>query len=239
MTAKPFTPAELQRLAGVEFNRLLADDAELQRLEALKYDRAVEARLLLEVMGLGDLRVGKLPVRPLTAAKWAFLWILESPYVLSGAVRDSDLDITLFILSQLDLRKLSAALWEIPGLAAGYRAATGLSFEEAHREVQAIKNLAFRPLELLPPTNVSSSEPARFDAQWLTRITGIAATESGEPLERVMYEMSLAAVCCHYVNRAMRESAEPLSFGRRPDEELSLLISDRVDRLAREFLTKT
>lgn len=56
-----YTPAELRRLADAEFNRILADDQELRRLESLKYDKSAETRLLLEVMGLGDSASGNFP----------------------------------------------------------------------------------------------------------------------------------------------------------------------------------
>lgn len=236
-----YTSAELQQLAGAEFNRILTDDPELRRLESLKYDKSAETRLLLEVMGLGDFRIGKLPVRPLTAAKWAFLWMLENRYAIGGAIRTIDLDVALYIFSLFDLRdlrKTGGALWEIPGKAAGYSDATGLTFQELHREVAAWRDAAFRPLELMPPAGVSD-EPPRYDAQWLTRICGVAARETGEPLEKVMYEMSLSTICCVYVNFAQRESAEPHQFRRRPDAELEAQISARIDQLAREFLNRS
>ena len=235
-----YTAAELQLLAGAEFNRFLADDPELQRLESLKYDKNAETRLLLEVMGLGDFRIGKLPVRPLTAAKWAFLWMLENRYAVGGAIRVIDLDVALYIFSLFDLRdlrKAGGALWEIPGKAAGYSKATGLALQELYREVAAWRDAAFRPLELMPPAGVSD-EPVRYDAQWLTRICGVAARETGEPLEKVMYEMNLSTICCVYVNFAQRESAEPHQFRHRPDAALEAQISARIDQQAREFLNR-
>lgn len=236
-----YTAAELQRLAGAEFNRILADDQELKQLESLKYDKSAETRLLLEVMGLGGFHIGKLPVRPLTAAKWAFLWMLDNRYATGGAIRTIDLDVALYIFSLFDLRDLreaGGALWEIPGKAAGYSDATGLTFQEMHREVAAWRDAAFRPLELMPPAGVSD-EPPRYDAQWLTRICSIAARETGESLEKVMYEMSLSTICCVYVNYAQRESAEPHQFRRRPDAELEAQMSARIDLLAREFLNRS
>lgn len=231
-----YTPAELQLLAGAEFNRILADDQELRRLESLKYDKNAETRLLLEVMNLGDFRIGKLPVRPLTAAKWAFLWMLDNRYATGGAIRTIDLDVALYILSAPDLRELRLAPWEIPGAAAGYAAATGLEAADVHREVAAWRDAAFRPLELMPPADLAD-EPPRYDAEWLTRICGVAVRETGESWERVMHGMSLSTVCCAYVNFVRRESTEPHRFRRRPDAELEAQITARINELAREFLS--
>lgn len=236
-----YTPAELQRLAGAEFNRILADDQELKQLENLKYDKSAETRLLLEVMGMGGFHIGKLPIRPLTAAKWAFLWMLENHYAVGGAIRTIDLDVALYIFSLFDLRDLreeGCALWEIPGKAAGYSKAPGLDEAETHREIAAWCDAAFRPLELMPPADLAD-EPPRYDAQWLTRICSIAVRETGEPWEKIMYEMSLSTLCCVYVNFAQRESAEPHQFRRRPDAELEAQISARIDLLVEEFLNRS
>ena len=75
----------LELLAGKEFNEILAGDHILKELEKARYNSAAEKHLLLEVLDLGDYRIGKLPVRPLTVAKWSFLWLLESPFVIGGA----------------------------------------------------------------------------------------------------------------------------------------------------------
>ena len=232
------TPSELRRLATPEFSRILETDPELIRLEAEKYDKNGETRLLLEVLGLVDFRIGKLPIRPLTAAKWAFLWMLEDRYATGGEIRAIDNDVALYVLSLYDLRDLrreGGALWEIPGRASGYADATGLEFRELCRELAAWRDSAFRPLELMPPAD--QEESPRFDAQWLTRICSIAAHECNETLERVMYDLTLSTVCCLFVNYAQRQSAEPHRFRRRPNEELAQRISDRIDHLANEFLS--
>ena len=233
------TPEELRRLATPEFSHVLATDPELIRLEAEKYDKNGETQLLLEVMGLGDFRIGKLPIRPLTAAKWAFLWMLENRYATGGEIRSIDNDVALYVLSLYDLRDLrreGGALWEIPAHAAGYGYATGLEFRELCRELVCWRDSAFRPLELMPPADPAEESP-RFDAQWLTRICAIAAHECNETLERVMYDLTLSTVCCLLVNYAQRQSAEPHRFRRRPDAELAARISARIDQLSAEFLS--
>ena len=49
---KKYGVEELRLLAGREFNAVLAADEELKRLDGLKYDKAAETRVLLEVLGV-------------------------------------------------------------------------------------------------------------------------------------------------------------------------------------------
>ena len=76
-----FTEEEYRRLASAEFNLLLQNDQVLKDLENSKYDKRAHSCALLEALCLGEFRIGKLPVLPLTAAKWAFLWILGNGFV--------------------------------------------------------------------------------------------------------------------------------------------------------------
>lgn len=233
-----FSPDDYRILAGEDFNALLAQDAELKRLEGLKYDKTLEARFLMEVLGVGDFRIGKLPVRPLTAAKWAFLWLLESPFVIGGKIDAADVDIILYVLSVWDIREIAVAPHEIPAAASDYRLAPGIPMEEVRSEVRQIVNAAFLPLEMLPPSAGSSSEPERFDGIWATHVAGLAARESGMSFNYCLHRMSLSAVCGFFVNWRRREGSDADQIRRRPNEEIQALISARVDALATDFLNK-
>lgn len=233
-----YTAAELQRLAGAEFNRILTGDQELKQLESLKYDKMAETRVLLEILG-GNYCIGLLPVRPLTAAKWAFLWMLENHYATGGAIRTIDLDVALYVLSVPDLRKVSCGLADLPAAASGYATATGLSPEEVCRGVHSMIRTAFHPLAMLPPSaTADDDEAALYDGLWVTRVAGIAARESGMPFDRCLHEMSLSCVCCLYINWLRRESLKPGEIRRRPDAEIEERITRRVGKLADEFLAR-
>ena len=124
------TPEDFRLLAGREFSELLGSDPELKRLDALKYDKGAETRVLLEVLGASRCYIGELPVKPLTAARWAFLWMLDCPFVTGGTLDAAQLDATLYVMSLEDLRKMTCGLSDLPGIASGYAAATGASPEE-------------------------------------------------------------------------------------------------------------
>ena len=231
------TPEENRRLAGKEFNEILRTDPVLLELEHRKYDKGAETRILLSALGLGRWNIGSLPVMPLTAARWAFLWILDNGFVTGRPeIRQEDADSFLFVLSAPDLRKLALPLHAVPGAASGFGAATGFSAEEVRAEIRAVIRDAFRPLELIPAGNAPEDEEVHYDVMWLTRICGIAARESGMRMDEVCHGMPLAEVCALFVNHLISESRDPRKFRRDPDTETLAAIDARFEELAEKFL---
>ena len=234
------SPDELRRLASRDFNAVLAADTVLAELSAERYSRADEEANLLAALGLsGDTTIGKLPVRPLTAARWAFLWLLKSPFVAGGKLTDADLDVALYVLSRWDLRSdLQVSLSGIPAAASGLTRAAGLETAEVIRAIKRMIRQAFLPLAMLPRSGSASGDPA-FDLDWITRICGIAARESNETFTQILHAAPLALVCSLYVDWRRRECADGDQIFRRNDEETVLKIEKRVDELAGDFLKKS
>ena len=232
------TPAELKWLATPEFSAILAKDPELIRLndELRSGERQIPA--LLDALLLPyECRVGSLPVKPLTAAKWAFLWGLNNGFVCGGASRKltvADIDIFLYVLAQQDLRKLKLSLPEIPGEASGYSAAAGLPAESLLREIEQVIDQAFAPLQMMPPDPAGGD--AVFDGVWLAQICGIAARESGFDYERVL-GLPLSLVCSFYIAWSQREGADGDKIRRVPPEEIMAAIQARTDELGKRFLS--
>lgn len=232
-----YTPDELALLAGAEFNRILAEDPVLAELEARKYDQSMDSHALLEIMGVGTFRIGKLPVRPMTAAKWAFLWMLRSPFVChQGKAAVQDLDVLLYILACPDLRTQNIALSDIPAAASGYSAAPAQTIAETVQDAQMLIRSAFYPLSLLPPAaHISDGDPV-YDGVWVTRIAGIAARESGHAYMYCLHEMSLSACCAFYANWRAREDGTELR--RHNSAETEAAIRERIEELTLQFLKK-
>ena len=230
------TPEENRILAGKEFNRILKDDPVLRDLEKRKYDKNAETRLLLVTLGLGRWSIGALPVLPLTASKWCFLWILDNGFVLDrDPVTPEDVDTFLYVLAQPDLRKLDLPLHAIPGAASGFRTATGLSPGEILGEIREVIRDAFRPLELIPAGGEVEDEP-HYDTLWMTRICGIAGRESGIRADEVCREMPLSAVCAFYVNWLIENADDPRKYQRMPDGKTIAKMDARIEELAEKFL---
>ena len=242
MTARserPFSAEELRLLASPAYAELLKNDPVLAQLEAEKGDERAEELLLLAALDVGMLRIGRLPVLPLTPAKWSLLWLCRSPYAAGGMIALADLDLFLWLLAEPDVRKIDAAPHEFPKLAHGYAAATGLTCDEGDAEIRQMIRVAFLPMTMLPEYGRDPAEPPRFDAIWLTRLCGIAARETGMSFPQVCHEMSLGVANACYVNWRAREGRDGDQVRRRPGAEVSGAIAARCHQLAEEFIANS
>ena len=232
--------SDIRLLASPAYAEVLKNDPVLARLEAAKYDERAEELLLLETLHVGMIRIGRLPVLPLTPAKWSLLWLCRSPYAVDGTIAATDLDLFLWVLAEPDIRKIAAAPNEFPALADGYAAATGLTLDEADEEIRQMIRTAFLPTSMLPASDRGCQEgPPRFDAIWLTRICGCAARETGMPFDRVCHEMSLGVAYACYVNWRAREGCDGDKIRHRTPNEISAAIAARCRQLAEEFIANS
>lgn len=239
------TAEQLRALAGPEFNARLAADPELAELQRHLHDRDnVIPGVLAAMMMQPGQRIGALPVRSLTAAKWAFLWMLKNALVLPGGktedgsvqtISQSELDVFLFVLSREDLRNIDIPLASIPGAASGYAAATGLAPERLLAELRAVIEEAFEPLSMLPPSGGGSGEMC-FDGSWLAWIGGVAARESLLPYDRCIHELPLSLVCDFFVSWRKRESVDGDKIKRPPRADIMEKISARIEEMSEEYL---
>lgn len=239
------TPDDLRRLATPEFNRILAADPVLAALQRESRQGSVEKANLLDALELsGNLTIGNLPVRPLTAAKLALLWVVENA-LIPGAQADAtitDYDVFLYVLSRMDLREdiSCASLAGLPAEASGLSLATGLPPEDLAMQCRTMIRKALRPLSMMPLDDVGcndgeSTSPV-YDLDWITRVCGIAARESNQPFELCLHRMPLALVCAFYVDHTRRNAANGNEVKKRPDTVLANAIDARIDELAKDFL---
>jgi len=231
------SPDDMKRLASREFSAMLAADPVLRELRSQLAGRentipaALDA-ILLTVRS----RIGDLPILPLTAAKWAFLWVVDNPMVTGkNTMTETELNIFLYVLRCPDLRKLNFALSSLPAEAHGYMAATGLDAETLMREIRTVIANAFSPLAMLPKSG-SGPEEVFYDGAWLAWIASIAVRESGMPYDRVIHELPLSLVCNLYVAWRRREGADGDKIRRVQNGEVMDRITARVDELGKEFL---
>ncbi|MBQ6599611.1 MAG: hypothetical protein IJH79_18845 [Lentisphaeria bacterium] len=232
------SPEDLTRLSTKEFSAILAADPVLAELRSRLVDRRdfIPGTFDALLLSGGD-RIGDLPVLPLTAAKWAFLWVIESPFVSGkGQVTETDLDLFLFVLSCPDLQKRHVPLSQLPAEAARYAAATRLPPKQILQEIRLVINAAFSPLAMLPSSG-GDPEEVFYDGAWLAWIASIAVKESGMPYDRVIH-LPLSLLCQLYVAWRRREGIDGDKIRRPQNSKILDLINTRVEKLGKEFLSK-
>ena len=232
------TPEEMKRLATPEFSALLAADPVIAELQSSLHDSKDWIPGTLDALLLsGGIRIGQLPVLPLTAAKWAFLWAVDNPLVTGRKTQltEEDLNVFLFVLCCPDLRQLRIALTNLPIEARTYAAATGLPPERLLPEIRAVIAEAFLPLSMMPQDG-ESEDGAFYDGAWLAWIASIAVRESGMAYDRVVHELPLSLVCNLFVAWRRREGVDGDKIKRPADGEIMEQIAARVDVLGKEFL---
>ena len=232
------TKGELLLLSSKEFNQILAEDSELAELEKLKYNNSNEKFLLLDALNLGNFRIGKLPIRPLTLAKWSFLYLLGSPYCRENAeITPIDVDIFLFVTSQYDLNSINCSLSEILEESANYRLSTNLSFEEVHVECLSWIENSFYPLQMIKANNQQQNEPIQYDADWVLYVATCAAQVSNEKISDIIHKMPLSSVFMLFINYC-RKNCPEIQIDKISNKEVESQISARIDILANEFLRR-
>jgi len=230
------TNADLIELANDDdFQKIVASDPELAKLDAKRYDERKEFFALNWMLGLAPVAVGRLPIlHPLTPAKWAFLWGLKNEYVLGGICTPKDADIFLFVLAS-DLRDLGCTVPELPTKAAGFAASAGLSFQAAHEEISFLVAVSFLPLQMLPRSK--DDTPPHYDVEWLADLVSVVSKESGETSSFIMHEMSLTAACAFVVSG--RKAVDINHEVRRPvPAEIATAMLERSYELGRAYLDK-
>lgn len=228
----------MKRLASPEFSAMLAADPVLAELQAQIHSRrdSIPGTLDALLLSGGD-RIGQLPVLPLTAAKWAFLWTVDDPLVTGkNAVTETELDLFLFVLCCPDLRQLRIPLTQLPVEARSYAASTGLPTDQVVSEIRTVIANAFYPLSMLPHSDADDQEEVFYDGTWLAWIASIAVRESGMPYDRVIHELPLSLVCNLYVAWRRREGADGDKIRRVQNAEIMDQITARVDELGKKFL---
>lgn len=232
------SPEDLTRLSTKEFSAVLAADPVIRDLRSRLTDRKdfIQGTFDALLLSGGD-RIGDLPILPLTAAKWAFLWVIESPFVTGGnTVSETDLNIFLFVLGCPDLRQLQIPLTRIPAEADHYAAASGLEPEMILNEIHQVINSAFAPLAMLPKSDSGSSEEVFYDGAWLAWIASVAVRESGIPYDRAVHELPLSLLCNFYVAWRRREGIDGDKIHRPQNGEIMDQINARVEELGKAFL---
>ena len=232
------TTEDRVRLASsAEFQQFLADDPEMQNLEASEIDYGVEKELLWETLG-GTYKICGVEVSPITPAIWCFLWLTRNALCTGKPPVMQDVANALYLLSH----SLNGFHFD--------------SFEENAREFAESNNLSKddlvtaweemvemvermnSPLKMLPSTKCASkTEEPVFDTDWFLSVCSIAASEANVSLDEIASHYPLSAVYGLLVIRARKANPDSC-ISRHTPEFVGKRMLERTDELVEEFLNR-
>ena len=232
-----FTPEHLLFLANSsEFEKVVASDPVLDEIEASRIDYALERLLLFEAVRGTLVICGDVPVRPITPFIWSFLWTLKSPFVnIDETTEFTALDCAVFVyLLTHAPEELDYATIEKESLAYAETVHMLERVEDFGKELAAMVNTAFAPLDLLPKTN-RTKEPPVYDADWMLSVCSVAGQEANISALRVATELPLSAVFGYCVIRARKSKPDCVYTKHMPDW-CSRNYVERLNQLKAEFI---
>ena len=217
-----------------EFEKILSNDAVLDELERMKYNKCDEYfQFLFSTQNLFN--INHISIQPITPAIWCFLWILENAYTLRKKdITNDDTDMFLYIITH-GIKNLNAgSLTDLYQKSKGFCKNNGLDYEEARADLKTLVALSFKPLEMLPSINTASSDDNIFDVDWLLRLCGIVAKKTNYTIDYVMYQMSLNT-CYYYYVDYQREFDTKGLIKKHSDGEINKAIWERTIELAEDY----
>ena len=160
--------------------------------------------------------------KPITPAKWAYLWATSSPFVVTG--KEPTLIEVDYFLYILDHGVEDGDAVSLISKSLNYTKTLGMDYEEAVKIIINSIHVAFRPLNLFPKRQTPSRNDVMFDADWITSLVARVHSVTGESPATIMNEMSLTAACYYFAQYARMNGDDTIY--KRSEEEI-LIAQDR------------
>ena len=212
-----------------EFQKILQNDAELDRLEKEKNNPTDEYFQLMMILSK-IFKISGVTVSCITPAIWAFLYAIDNAYAVSGkTVTDIDTDIFMYLLS----KGLKNANKDLLQQAVGFCKSKGLDYIETAIDLKTMVYLSFRPVEMLSGYQMSGDE-TRYNADWLTRVVSVVCPMTGKTSDQVIFNMSLTECFYYFIQQARKYDTQGL-IKRRNSDEINEAIYLRTIELGKEY----
>ena len=230
-----FTPEQKLFLASsAEFQKLLAEDADIAELDASRIDYDLEGLLLWDVLG-GFTEICGMKVSPITPAIWSNLWLLKHPLATGEKPEFSDVCVAVYMLTHSFVESASSDLKERAAKYAGEISLTPDIAPDVWNELCGMVETAFSPLKMLPQTQASGESV--FDADWLLSVCSVVSNEAGITLRDAALNFPLSGAFGLMVIRA-RKANPNATYGKHTPEWIEKAVMARVNDLSEAFLAE-
>lgn len=211
-----------------EFQKILQQDEELNQLEAEKNDTQSEYFELCCIL-FKRFKIAGLSCIPITPAIWSLLYCLGNKIVVGGKIEKEDIDVFLYVLHN-GIEVVDENLFNNAEL---FCDKNEIDYQYALLEILDMIKLTFRPMEMFPLNSIKG-EDVRFNADWLTKIVGMACRICNKTSDQIMLNMSLSE-CLYYVIQFCRNTDTDNNIRRRNSSQVNELIFKRTMELGQKY----
>lgn len=198
-----------------EFQNRFATDKILDELDAQKFNRAQELRLLT-LLFQQKITLCDVEVNAITPKIWSFIWILDTGFTnAKKEISQIDIDMIMYVLQNpiesFDLTKILS-------FSVGYCKKNQIYYDTAINIIAQSIRLSFKPLNMFPKSNIVGNQIMYYDVDWLTSTVAKVHAVTGLKPTKIM-NMSLTAVCYYFAQYARINGAQNI-YRRSPEEIL-------------------
>ena len=228
---------KIRLASSAEFQQFLADDPEMQTIEASRINYDVEKAMLWETLG-GTHRILGVEVSPITPAIWCFLWLTRNALCTGKTPVMQDVANAFYLLTH-NLNEFHFDTFEEN--ARQFAESINLSKDDMVSVWEELGGMVERinaPLKMLPHTEgMSTDDEPVFDTDWFLSVCSIAASEANVTLDEIASHYPLSAVYGLLVIRARKANPDSC-ISRHTPEYVGKRMLERTEELAEEFLNK-
>ena len=198
-----------------QFQKIFAEDEQLDYLDSLKHDKQIEF-YELQLLLKKSIVLSGVKINPLTVALYSYLYSISSPIVFDiKKTTLIDLDVFFYLLQTKDY---NADIKQVFTKSLGYtKIRMNLDEEGVIKLFQKIYKIEFRCLNLFPKSN-QQKEPL-FNVDWITSIISKVKPLTSYSTEELYQDVSLTQIYYYFANFCRMQGDQRI-FIRTQDEIL-------------------
>ena len=197
-----------------EFQKIFAEDKQLDYLQSLKHDKQIEF-YELQLLINKKIRLFDIDFNPITIALYSYLYSIKSNIVFDiDHITTVDLDLFFYLLQTKDY---NFDLKQLLIKSMGYcQKELKLSLNQTIELFKKIYKIEFRCLNLFPRTN--QQKEALFNADWMTSIVSKVKPLTSYSTVQLYKDVSLSQIYYYFANYCRMQGDQSIFI--RTEEEI-------------------
>lgn len=230
--SKDLQKAVVDLTEDLQFQKIFAEDEQLDYLDSLKHDKQIEFQQL-QLMITKKLHLFGLEFNPLTVTLYSYLYSINSPIVFN--IRNTtmiDLDLFFYVLQTKDYN------WNVKEVlrkSAGYcNSVLHLDEKQIVKVFEKIYKIEFRCLNLFPKND--QNKDVLFNVDWITSICSKVKPLTSYSTEELYKDVSITQIYYYFANYCRMQGDQRIFI--RTEQEILAEEDRRMCQLIVERLVK-